>query len=511
MADEIGYQADVLPGWASITSAAHEKNPAMEWPKYLEVVDQMRNEDAQVSSVHRAVTLPIRSTDWLIDPAGADAEVVRHVAQNLGLRVKGQENEVQARTRGRFSWEEHLRLALLELVHGHSYFEQVYRIEGGRAHLAKLAWRPPRSIKNIEVAADGGLVAIEQYGKPGTRSLGPFTQGNVRIPVDRLVAYVHEREGGNWLGRSILRPAYKNWLLKDRILRAQALTVERNGLGIPDYEGAPVPEGVTGDKRDEWLQSEREAGLHLAKNLRGGETAGISRPSGSKMQLMGVTGKLPDTDAPIRYHDEQIARAVLAHFLNLGTETGSWALGSTFANFFTDSLNAVSRQIADVVQQHVIEDLVDLNWGTSAAAPRIVPAAIGSDQPATAEAVKTLIDCGAIKPDEKLEEHMRSRYSLPAAAAKLAASGVDPEAARSAVASSETAREQAEQAAVVAQKVYLAVPSVLTRSEARDLVRAAGAELNEDDDPEEGQDESIPAQPGGEAANADHGASAEPA
>jgi hypothetical protein len=57
----------------------------------------------------------------------------------------------------------------------------------------------------------------------------------------------------------------------------------------------------------------------------------------------GCDGTLPSTDEPIRYHDEQIARAVLAHFLNLGTETGSWALGSTFANFFTDSLNAVAR------------------------------------------------------------------------------------------------------------------------------------------------------------------------
>lgn len=44
-----------------------------------------------------------------------------------------------------------------------------------------------------------------------------------------------------------------------------------------------------------------------------------------------MSGDLPDTDAPIKYHDEQIARAVLAHFLNLGTQTGSWALGSTFA------------------------------------------------------------------------------------------------------------------------------------------------------------------------------------
>jgi hypothetical protein len=60
--------------------------------------------------------------------------------------------------------------------------------------------------------------------------------------------------------------------------------------------------------------------------------------------LVGVDGDLPDADTPIRYHDEQIARAVLAHFLNLGTQTGSWALGTTFADFFTLSLQSVASR-----------------------------------------------------------------------------------------------------------------------------------------------------------------------
>lgn len=500
MNNEIGYQADVLPGWGSITSEAHEKNPALEWPKSIEVFDQMRDEDSQVSSVHRAVTLPIRSTEWSIEAAGARPEVAAHVARDLGLQIKGEAPSHLSRTKGRFSWEDHLRLALLELVYGHSYFEQVYRPEGGLFHLAKLAWRPPRSIADIHVAQDGGLIAIEQHGRAG--------KGRVKIPVDRLVAYVHEREGGNWIGRSILRPAYKNWLLKDRILRAQALTVERNGLGIPVYKGAKVPDGVSGDARDEWLKSEREAGLKLAKNLRGGEMAGASIPPESELSLMGVSGKLPDTGGPIQYHDEQIARAVLAHFLNLGTETGSWALGSTFANFFTDSLNSVSRQIADVVQQHIIEDLVDLNWGTEEPAPRIVPAMIGSEQPATAESIASLLDSGAITADAELEEFMRTRYGLPTMAARLAALGVSPEAARAYVAEAAAAREAAE----VSQKVYLAVPNVLSKTEARELVRRAGADITVGgDDPEEGQDEPIPDAPGSSGAIADPGASTEPA
>jgi hypothetical protein len=406
VADERGYQTDSsLASWGTLAAEANETNPDLVWPQSIEVFDRMRREDSQIGSVLRAVTLPIRSARWSIDPAGASDEVVEHIASDLGLQIKGRAPVAPLRTRGRFSWGEHLRLALLELPHGHSYFEQVYRIdERGFAHLRKLAWRPPRTIVKIEVAPDGGLIAIEQRGTAG---------GDIRIPADRLVAYVNDREGANWLGQSLLRTAYKNWLLKDRMLRAQALTVERNGLGVPVYEGAPVPDEAQGADRAKWEKSEKDGGLELAKGFRAGEAAGASIPNGAKLTLMGVTGDLPDTDKPIRYHDEQIARAVLAHFLNLGTETGSWALGSTFANFFTDSLNAVAEHIQAITQQHVIEDLVDANWGPDEPAPRLVFEPIGSEHPITAEAIKQLIEAHAITADEPLEAFLRTVYGLP--------------------------------------------------------------------------------------------------
>ena len=40
-------------------------------------------------------------------------------------------------------------------------------------------------------------------------------------------------------------------------------------------------------------------------------------------------------------------------------------------------------------------------------------ATIGEEQPATAEAIKSLVDCGAIRTDRSLEEYLRQRYRLP--------------------------------------------------------------------------------------------------
>lgn len=405
MTREIGYQVDRLASWARLAVDTTETNPDLVWPKSVAVYAKMLREDSQVSSVIRAVSFPVRSATWQLDPTGVRDEVVELVSDDLGVPVRGRPPVARQRTRGRFSWREHLRLALTELVYGHAFFEQVYDVTNGRAHLAKLAWRPPKTISAIDVADDGGLIAIEQYA-----SARP-----VRISVRRLVAYVNDREGGDWTGQSLLRAAYKNWLLKDRMLRAQALTIERNGLGVPVYTGATPPSTATAEEARQWAEQEKSEGLKVAKGFRAGEAAGASIPASASLDLKGVSGDLPDTNSPIRYHDEQIARSVLAHFLNLGTETGSWALGSTFADFFTQSLNAVAEQIADVVQQHVIEDLVDLNWGPEEPAPRLVVSPIGKEQPATSTVLKELSDAGLIVPDEPLRAHAREMYGLPPA------------------------------------------------------------------------------------------------
>jgi hypothetical protein len=441
---EIGHVVDGPTWWHALEN---EPTPELRWPLSIEVYDRMRRQDAQVASVLRAVTLPVRRTTWRLDPNGARPEVAQLVAEDLGLPLAGAEMSTPTRTRDRFSWMEHLRLALLMLPLGHSFFEQVYRIDDqGRARLRKLSQRPSRTIHEVNVDSDGGLVSIEQWGNPDGRSRP------VVIPVERLVAYVHEREGANWLGQSVLRTCYKNWLLKDRLLRVQTQTVERNGMGVPLYKGAPG-------------ETDLSKGLAMARAWRSGDAAGAAVPNEADLLLRGVDGDLPDADTPIRYHDEQIARAVLAHFLNLGTQTGSWALGTTFADFFTLSLQSLAQQIADVATQHIVEDLVDLNWGEDEPAPRIVHDEIGSRHQATAEAIKTLIDAGALSPDDGVEEQVRNSYGLPPA---------QPRGEQAA-----SVRELVE----MVQKVYLGVGRlgdpkvVLTPSEGRDLLRRAGAAL----------------------------------
>jgi hypothetical protein len=76
-----------------------------------------------------------------------------------------------------------------------------------------------------------------------------------------------------------------------------------------------------------------------------------------------VDGNLPaDIPYMIEYHDKQMALAGLAHFLNLD-KGGSYALASVQADTFTQSVQTVADTIRDTAQAHIIEDLVDINFG----------------------------------------------------------------------------------------------------------------------------------------------------
>ncbi|MGW0052052.1 phage portal protein family protein [Nocardia nova] len=405
---EIGY-AVAYPG--DIWMQSTESTPELRWPLSVQVYDRMPRQDAQLASVMRAITLPVQRTTWRIDPNGAPDEVVEAIAGDLHLPIVGADDETQQparRIRNAFSWSEHVRLALLCLQYGHMFFETTYQIDdAGYAHLSRLGPRLPRSIANVVVAPNGDLVSIGQYAM-GTMTggfeaviLGDANAG-VRIPAKRIVPYVWEREGGDWLGKSVLRSAYKNWMLKDRMLRVQAQTIERNGMGIPVYYAGPM------DKQDDLA-----AGQQMANDYRAGDSSGAALPNGAKLRLQGVEGALPDAEPVIRYHDEQMARAVLAHFLNLGTQTGSWALGSTFADFFVMSLQTEAQLVADTGTAYIVEPLVDINFGPDTPAPRIVFDEIGSRHDATADALALLIGAGAVFPDRRLEQAVRDMYGLP--------------------------------------------------------------------------------------------------
>lgn len=408
---EIGFvnpYSGLLSGWSSWDT--FEQVPELLWPNSVRTFTRMSREDGRIASILGAIGLPIRRTAWRIDKAGASDEVTEFVARNLGLPIRGADEADQPtdRMRDRFSWAQHLQQALLMLTFGHAVFEQVYRIEKGKAMLRKLAPRPAQTIAYWDVARDGGLNGIQQYPEGSIGTGGAVYVGGSfdnLIPVSRLVAYVRDPDPGVWVGNSLLRPAYKHWLLKDELIRIHAATARRNGMGVPVATNSEA-EANAGEPLDKYQK--------IASSYRGGNTAGVALPYGAKLEIMGVQGNLPhDIPLMIEYHDKQMALAALAHFLNLD-KGGSYALASVQADAFTQSVQTIAEIIRDTAQAHVVEDLVDLNFGKDEPTPRLTVDEIGSRQDATAAALQMLVTAGIITVDKRLEAFERQTLGLPA-------------------------------------------------------------------------------------------------
>lgn len=373
------------------------------WPLSVATYSRMRR-DPKVQEVLQAVTLPVRKARWSLDPNGARPEIVQLVAQDLGLPVLGSdEQQPIGRLRDRFSWSEHLRLALLKLVYGHMPFEQVYRLTpsgpGGsmQARLRKLAPRLPKTIAEIKVAPDGGLDGIVQHDAPRGRDGKP-----VVLTVDRLVWYAHDREGAAWQGRSVLHAAYRPWRLKDEAERVWATSLRRNGIGQPVYHGAQG-------------EVDLAKGREMARRARVSEVSGAAVPFGADLRFEGVRGTLPDHHEFVRTQDEHIASALGGAFLNVpGAANGSRALAGSLIDFFLLAEQTLADDVIDVATSHIVEDLVDLNFGTDEQAPRVTVEEVGTDNRVTAEALKLLLDAGAVTPDDELEDYVRrTLYRLP--------------------------------------------------------------------------------------------------
>lgn len=391
--------------------AASEKNWKLRWPQSIQTYSRMAREDSQVKSVIKAVSLPIRRTTWRLDPNGADPEVVRLVAEDLRLPVLGDDgNSPTAQTGGHASFASHLKWVLKMLVFGHAYFEVVFREQDGRDRLWKLAYRPPETIAEIKVARDGGLAGIKQHPAPGDKL------GAIRIPVEHLLAYVNDPMDFSWQGESELRAAYKHWILRDAFMLLEQNVLDRNGMGVPVYTAA------TND------QSEIAHGQKIASGFRSGRTSAASVPFNSKLELKGVSGQLVNPREAITYHDSMIARSVLAHFLNLEGKGGSYSLAEIQADTFTQSLQTLAEDIAETVNQHLVERMVNVAFDREYGPyPRVMFDPIGSVKDLPMETLALLVQCGVVLPDKDLEDEVRRRGGMPSKRPKSKAKAENPD------------------------------------------------------------------------------------
>lgn len=368
---------------------AEEYNVQLQGVQGIKVYDEMRKSDGTVRATVLACTLPIRRARWYVKPASnlpKDVEVAKITEHILFDWIEN------------MTWDDLIRQALLMVPLGVMVFEKVYGTKTYQGNtyvtLKKLAPRMPKSILQWELP--DGTLGIQQIRQDGVMAM---------IPMSKLVVFVNEKEGDNWWGTSMLRAAYKHWYFKNNFYKIDAIAFERQGIGIPKIK---MPRGYT--------ESDERKAATAMQNLRANENAYLLLPPDYEAEFMqmGATSTR-DPNPSITHHNREIAKSVLAQFLELGaTSSGSRSLSEDHSEIFLNSLEAIANTITSEINKCLIKEIVDLNFDDVEEYPELDYAGIDDvDIQKLTTAYTSLTTAGAITPTENDQVYLRSILGLP--------------------------------------------------------------------------------------------------
>jgi len=363
----------------------------LKFPNGAKVFDMMRRADPQVSAVLQSVFNPIKSASWHVEPA-SESDEDKEIADFISKNVFPSKARIKKGPDYNKTWEETLHEVLLYIIFGYSVMEKVYMFEDGKVWLKKLSPRLPRTIKEFRYKV-GSNDFVEAIQKVNGRE--------IHLPAKKIVIFTANKEGATLSGISYLRPVYKPWSIKTDLQKLQAATFERYGMGTPM---GTLPEGSSSK------DPEGEDLIETLENISSNETSYIVKPFDTEVEMLsGGATTVPDMQSAIDYQDQQITISFLAQFLNLGVSSfGSRALGNTFVDFFTNSLEGVGDYIASRLNQQLVQELVDFNYDVEEY-PKLVMSRIDS---VDMDNMAVLSDAGLISSTIETENQLRNILRL---------------------------------------------------------------------------------------------------
>lgn len=363
----------------------------------IEKVEIMRRSSSTIRGTLLVVKLPILGADWKIKPAAnADGEVDPEDKE----RAAYIERQLFHRN---IDFSDFMRQAMTHFDFGYSVFEKVLDLdeyEGkARIGLKELGFRKQRSIQKWEMSD----------GKPGIHQM--IGDGSTfDIPRAKLVIFTNEKEGDNYEGISLLRYAYKDWDILDKLTIVNAIALEKMGIGVPIVE---VKDGETPGQDD--LDKAEE----IMRNFRANEEAYIVAPGSMSVEMMDMKGNTTREIIPtLNYHDSRISKSVLAGFMDIGGQSGSGSqsLSKDLSSLFMKAEEASAKAIQSVIQKDIINQLCDFNFSELPNGyPTIEFGSISDDDLSeNATAIGILAEKKLITPNVDTETHIRKQYKLPA-------------------------------------------------------------------------------------------------
>lgn len=211
------------------------------------------------------------------------------------------------------------------------------------------------------------------------RSPNIFSYLSIRIPTRKCIHYAFDAQGkfGNPYGRSLLRRAYKHWVLKDAVLQMLAVSLDRKGTPLSIWYVDPNAAFIDPDQ----YQSGDLTGKDIGKRAQMAVKDALKRIHNDSVVVMpGKKGQFVDHDmithssnasdfiATLNYLDTRIMRALLlpALVMSGGDGAGSYSLGQEHAKTFDKILDGINGGFIQVMLRQLVREMIAYNFPRSA-------------------------------------------------------------------------------------------------------------------------------------------------
>lgn len=433
-----------------------EYNPDLQGMRAIDVYERMRRSDPSVRETLWYMLGPIINAVWTIEPPDDPTDDEREQAAMARAAIFEWLEQ---------PWTEVLEHALTYLTFGHSVFEPVFQAvtrsltvvqpaDGAEAGTPEpvaaselptippgpattppppmppdtktevlpprqfTTWRRfsprlPKTIWKWNTDEYSELVSITQTT---WLTLADGSQGYkiVDIPAENLMVFTHEKWGDEWTGISILRSAYKPWVMKEMIEKIAGIAYERHGVG---YLIGYIPRERAEDdalrtQMGTMLSELRQDAYAVMPGPK--QMSGSTGPQGYLVEILTPPGGLPNFEPILAYYRSEIAGAMLARFKELGHgSTGARATADSQSAVWYNALHAVARYIEGQFDIG-IRRLIDLNYNGVQRYPHLKASGIEArNMLEFAQATALMVDAGLLTADLGTRQWARTIVDAP--------------------------------------------------------------------------------------------------
>jgi len=362
--------------------------------------DRMQRSDAQVRRSLNNLLYALTSAQWRIDAQKDDKDGEKVAKFVRSVLMPGETYGYSGLT----PWRDTLSNSLIATWAGFSVIEKVwgYRASDGKQVYGALEARLPKTIRNWTLAPKGPsrLESVTQQVQLRTGEMKDVT-----IPAERLIVTSFNRQGDNYWGESILRPAHFNWRRKLDLLKFDAIQKERMGgiFWVQSKEGTSPS-----------LEQIREA-KRVLESFRIHEKQGLYFPSVFEFHALFPGGEGGKFIESVEYDDRMIEGSMFSMFQSLGTgDKGALSVGTVQLDFMLLAYQGVAKLIEDTFGEQAIVELVNMNFGERELYPRLACENFLQMKPdRLASVLEPLVKVGLIRIDQPIRVLMREKFALP--------------------------------------------------------------------------------------------------